>query len=162
MRPRPEEVIDLDRYPVHDATSPLHREFLGHCRAELSADGCCRVRFSFAPKQSRPWRRSRFASRTRSTAAPPWPIPMAATSTRAFPKTIPAGGGARRFRSTDEARTRNDRGRAAPQRQRGGETTFELRAESRSRKHKTMRVERETDDVEIIGVVIGRVLAGAG
>ena len=94
MRPRPEEVIDLDRYPVHDATSPLHREFLDHCRAELSADGCCRVRFSFAPKQSRPWRRWRFGSRARSTAAPPWPIPMAATSTRAFPKTIPAAIGA--------------------------------------------------------------------
>ena len=42
------------------------------------------------------------------------------------------------------------------------ETTFELRAESTSRRHKAVRVERETDDVEIIGVVIGRVLAGAG
>ena len=44
MRPRPEEAIDLDRYPVYDATSPLHRALLDHCRAELSADGCCRVR----------------------------------------------------------------------------------------------------------------------
>ena len=42
------------------------------------------------------------------------------------------------------------------------EMTFELRAESTSRRHKTVRVERETKDVEIIGVVIGRVLAGAG
>ena len=47
MRPRPEEVIDLDRYPVHDATSPLHRELLDHCRAKLSADCCCRVRGFF-------------------------------------------------------------------------------------------------------------------
>ena len=42
------------------------------------------------------------------------------------------------------------------------ETTFELRAESRSRRHKAVRVGGETSDVEIIGVVIGRVLAGAG
>ena len=41
-------------------------------------------------------------------------------------------------------------------------TTVELRPESRSRRHKTVRVERETNDVEIIGIVIGRMLAGAG
>ena len=42
------------------------------------------------------------------------------------------------------------------------EATFKLRAESTNRKHKSVRVESDTDDVEIIGVVIGRVLAGAG
>ena len=41
-------------------------------------------------------------------------------------------------------------------------TTFELRPESRSRRHKTIRFDTRTDAVEIIGVVIGRMLAGAG
>ena len=40
--------------------------------------------------------------------------------------------------------------------------TFELRPESRSRRHKTIRFDTRTDDVEMIGVVIGRLLAGAG
>ena len=40
--------------------------------------------------------------------------------------------------------------------------TFELRPESRSRRHKAIRFDTRTDDVEIIGVVIGRMLAGAG
>ena len=41
-------------------------------------------------------------------------------------------------------------------------TTVELRPESRSRKHRAIRFDTRTDEVEIIGVVIGRMLAGAG
>ena len=40
-------------------------------------------------------------------------------------------------------------------------TTFELRPESRSGRHRAVRVDGQTD-AELIGVVIGRVLAGAG
>ena len=43
-----------------------------------------------------------------------------------------------------------------------GATTLELRPESTGRKHRTVRFDSRTDDVEIIGVVIGRMLAGAG
>ena len=38
-------------------------------------------------------------------------------------------------------------------------TTVELRPESRSRKHRAIRFDTRTDEVEIIGVVIGRMLA---
>ena len=41
-------------------------------------------------------------------------------------------------------------------------TTLELRAESTSRRHNTVRFDTRTDDIEIIGVVIGRMLPGAG
>ena len=41
-------------------------------------------------------------------------------------------------------------------------TTVELRPESRSRRHRTIRFDTRSDEVEIIGVVIGRMLAGAG
>ena len=37
-----------------------------------------------------------------------------------------------------------------------------LRPESRSRKHRAVRLDMRTNDADIIGVVIGRVLAGAG
>ena len=40
--------------------------------------------------------------------------------------------------------------------------TAELRAESRSRRHATIRCVAESEDVEILGVVIGRMLAGGG
>ena len=40
--------------------------------------------------------------------------------------------------------------------------TFELRPESRSRRHRTIWFDTRADEVEIIGVVIGRMLAGAG
>ena len=41
-------------------------------------------------------------------------------------------------------------------------TTCELRPESRSRKHRAVRVNTRADDVELVGVVTGRLLAGAG
>ena len=41
-------------------------------------------------------------------------------------------------------------------------TTVELRPESRSRRHQAIRFDTRSDEVEIIGVVIGRMLAGAG
>ena len=40
--------------------------------------------------------------------------------------------------------------------------TAELRPESRSPRHATKRIGAESEDVEILGVVIGRMLAGAG
>ena len=42
-RPPIEEVIDLDRYPLHDPTHARYRELLDYCRAELRDDGCCSV-----------------------------------------------------------------------------------------------------------------------
>lgn len=41
-------------------------------------------------------------------------------------------------------------------------TTLQLRPEGRSRKHRTVQVDSRADDVELVGVVTGRVLAGAG
>ena len=41
-------------------------------------------------------------------------------------------------------------------------TTAELRPESRSRKHRSVRFDTGSDDVEVVGIVIGRMLAGAG
>ena len=41
-------------------------------------------------------------------------------------------------------------------------STLECRPESRARKHRAVRLDMRTHDADIIGVVIGRVLAGAG
>ena len=41
-------------------------------------------------------------------------------------------------------------------------TTAELRPESTSRKHRSARFDTGSDDVEVVGIVIGRMLAGAG
>ena len=42
------------------------------------------------------------------------------------------------------------------------ERTVELKPQSTSRRHKASRIDTGSNDVEIIGVVIGRMLAGAG
>ena len=36
--------IDLDRYPIHETASPLHRALLSDVRAQLSGDGCAVLR----------------------------------------------------------------------------------------------------------------------
>ena len=43
------DIIDLDRYPLHDPTHPRTLELLRHCRAELKDDGCCSVPGFFRP-----------------------------------------------------------------------------------------------------------------
>ena len=48
-RPPIEDVIDLDRYPLHDPTHPRYRDLLRYCRAELGDDGCCSVSQFFRP-----------------------------------------------------------------------------------------------------------------
>nr|WP_067290223.1 hypothetical protein [Marinobacterium profundum] len=35
------ELIDLDRYPIHDPDSEVTRALIAQCRAELDAVGCC-------------------------------------------------------------------------------------------------------------------------
>ncbi len=47
--PSPAEIIDLDRYPIHDPESPKHGELLAHCRAGLRRDGCCSVQDFIRP-----------------------------------------------------------------------------------------------------------------
>ena len=41
-------------------------------------------------------------------------------------------------------------------------TRAELRPESTNRKHSVIKIDRAKDDVEIIGVMIGRIVAGRG
>lgn len=41
VRPPYADVVDLDRYPIHDLGSPPGRTLLARCRAELEADGVC-------------------------------------------------------------------------------------------------------------------------
>ncbi|NNC98696.1 MAG: hypothetical protein HKN85_00800 [Gammaproteobacteria bacterium] len=38
-----EDFIDLDRFPIHDLTSPLRREIVEKCRADLQSVGCSHV-----------------------------------------------------------------------------------------------------------------------
>ena len=40
---RLEEFIDLDRFPIHDLTSPLRRELVDQCREDLETVGCSHV-----------------------------------------------------------------------------------------------------------------------
>ena len=35
-----EQLIDLDRYPIHDLSSPIRAELIDYCRAQLADDGC--------------------------------------------------------------------------------------------------------------------------
>lgn len=48
-RPPIEQVIDLDRYPLHDPSHPRYRALVDYCRAELADDGCCSVPDFFQP-----------------------------------------------------------------------------------------------------------------
>ena len=50
VSPALEQIIDLDRYPIHDPADPVTQALVEQCRAELDAVGCCCVRGFIRPE----------------------------------------------------------------------------------------------------------------
>ncbi len=46
----PEDVVDLDRFPLHDPDKPIYKELLAFCREELAEDGCCSIESFLRPE----------------------------------------------------------------------------------------------------------------
>jgi hypothetical protein len=44
------EIVDLDRYPIHELDSPAGRELVGHARSALQAVGACDLRGFLRPE----------------------------------------------------------------------------------------------------------------
>ena len=38
-----DEIIDIDRYPIHDASHTRCKDLIDYCHAELAEDGCCSI-----------------------------------------------------------------------------------------------------------------------
>ena len=46
------DLVDIDRYPIDDLTSPGGRELLARCHADLAATGACQLTGSCVPRRS--------------------------------------------------------------------------------------------------------------
>jgi len=47
---RIDQIIDLDRYPLHEPESAAYRKLVDYCRDELAEDGCCVVERFLRPE----------------------------------------------------------------------------------------------------------------